>query len=159
LPIPLPHARTAEDILEFPVEEFPSRFVFQSVNLFISHDGVKAEVELIIDGTETFGSARSDNRSSSQMELVAEATVKAVSELLDEKQKLCLVEVREIPVGDEDAIVVRVDLIRDREKKSLAGCSIISSDVNQTVVFATLDALNRVMGKLRSKGSIEYNIE
>ncbi|MBI4720040.1 MAG: hypothetical protein HY770_02165 [Chitinivibrionia bacterium] len=149
----------ADDIIELPVDEFPSRFVFQSVNLFISHDGVKAEVELVIDGTETFGSARSDNSPNSQRELVAEATVKAVSEFLDEKQKLCLVEVLEIPLGDEDAVVVRVDLIRDRERKSLAGCSIVSGDINQTVVFATLDAINRVMGKLRSKGSIEYKIE
>jgi hypothetical protein len=148
-----------EEIIELPIEEFPSRFIFQSVNLFISQDGVKAEVELAIDGSETFGSAYNDNRACSQRHLIAEATLRAVSEYLDEKWRLCLVEVQEIPVGDEDAIVVRVDLIRDRDKKSLAGCSIVSADVNQTVVFAALDAVNRVMGKLRSKGSIEYKIE
>lgn len=150
---------TPEAVIELPIEEFPSRFIFHSVNLFISHNETRAEVELAIDDTITFGSSTSDSHARSQRELVAEATFRAVTEYLDEKWQLCLVEVQELTVGGEDAIVVRVDLIRDRDKKSLAGCSIISTDVNQTVVFAALDAINRVMGKLRSKGTIEYNIE
>lgn len=148
-----------EEVIELPIEEFPSRFIFHSVNLFSSQDGIRAEVELTIDGTVTFGSAHSDNPVRSARELIAEATLKAVAEYLDEKWKLCLVEVQEVPVGAEDAIIVRVDLLRGRDKKNLAGCSIVSADVNQTVVFAALDAVNRVMGKLRSKGSIEYKIE
>lgn len=148
-----------DDVVELPIEEFPSRFVFHSMNIFISHDGDRAEVELTIDGTVTFGSANCEHCSRPQRELIAEATLKAVAEYLDVHWKLCLVDVQELTVGNEDAIVVRVDLLRDRARKSLAGCSIVSADVNQAVVFAALDAVNRVMGKLRAKGSIEYNIE
>ncbi len=148
-----------ESIQEFPVEEFPSRFAFQSVNLFISQDGIKAEVELALEGMEAFGSAGSDNAAHPRRELIAEAALKAVSEFLDEKLRLCLLDVREILLGDEPAVAVRVDFIRGRERKSLAGCSIVTDDVNKTVVYATLDAVNRILGKLKSNSSLEYKIE
>ncbi len=41
---------TEETVAEFPVEEFASRFSFQSVNVFISQQGVQAEVELVRNG-------------------------------------------------------------------------------------------------------------
>jgi hypothetical protein len=54
---------------------------------------------------------------------------------------------------------VKVDILRNRERKSLAGCSLFSGNTNQTVVFATLDAINRVLGKLSPRKSIEYRIK
>jgi hypothetical protein len=148
-----------DTVAEFPIEEFPSRFAFQSVNLFISQESVQAEVELVRDGIETFGSAKSENLSVNHLRVVAEATLKAVVELLDENIRLCLSEVEEIVLGDDTAIVVKVDLVRNRESKSLAGCSLFSGNANQTAVFATLDAVNRVLGVLKSGSSIEYKIK
>ncbi|MDH3216444.1 MAG: hypothetical protein OEN01_09160, partial [Candidatus Krumholzibacteria bacterium] len=148
----------AEAITEFPVDEFPSRFAFQSVNVFISHESVQAEVELIRDDVETLGTAKSENPEGEHMRVIAEATLKAVGELLDENIRLCLSEMVEIELGEVDALVVRVDLIRHRERKSLAGCSLYAGNANQTVVFATLDAVNRVLGVLKSRSSVEYKI-
>ncbi|UCG50406.1 MAG: hypothetical protein JSW58_09330 [Candidatus Latescibacterota bacterium] len=155
----LDEAERGEEVVEFPVEEYPSRFEFQSVNLFISQESIQAEVELSRGGMDVFGSAKSTNMSISQLRIVAEATLKAVGELLDERVRLCLVEVQEVPLSEDIAILVKVDLLQNRERKSLAGCSLFSGNVNQTVVFATLDAVNRVLGKLRSRKSIEYRIK
>lgn len=159
-PPPAHEAPAVEDepIMEFPIEEFPSRFAFQSVNLFISHNSIQAEVELVRDGVETLGSARSDNVGASPFRVVAEATLSAVMELLDESIRLCLADVAEVLLGDETAVVVKVDLLQNRDGQSLAGCSLYSGDTNQTVVFATLAAVNRVLGVLKSKDSIEYKI-
>lgn len=148
-----------ETIAEFPVEEFSSRFAFQSVNLFISQDSVQAEVELIRDGVETFGTARSENLNINHLRIVAEATLKAVGELLDDKIRLCLSEVVELALGDDTAVVVKVDLVRHRESKGLAGCALFSGNANQTAVFATLDAINRVLGVLKSSSTVEYKIK
>ena len=150
---------TEQEIVEFPVEEFPSRFEFRSVNLFISPHSVQAEVELSRDDMEVFGGAKNSNMSLSPMWTVAEATLKAVGELLADDLNLCLAEVREIPLGENTAILVRVEILRNRERKSLAGCSLFSGNTNQTVVFATLDAVNRVLGKLNPRKSIEYRIK
>ncbi|NIM18880.1 MAG: hypothetical protein GTO42_02495 [Candidatus Latescibacteria bacterium] len=148
-----------EDIEILPIEEQGARFVFRSVNLFISDTSIKAEVELTRSEQEAFGSAETDRRSATHWHVVAEATLKAVSELLDESVSLCLCDVLQVPLGDKKVMLVRVDMIQARERKSLAGCSIVSSDETQTVVYATLDAVNRVVGKLKPKGSIEYKIQ
>jgi hypothetical protein len=146
-------------IEEFPVLEQPARFVFRSVNLFISDYHVKAEVELTRNDIEAFGSATSSRGAPNQWDVIAEATLKAVSEFLDESIKLCLVDVLQVSLGGQKAMLVGVDLVRSRDRRSLAGCSILSSDEAQTVVYATLDAVNRVVGRLQPKGSIEYKIQ
>lgn len=154
------HERPDEEpVVELPLKEIPQRFVFLSVNLFISQGGVKAEVELARGEAEAFGSASSTNPAKDPMELVAEATLNAVMEFLDEGCRLCLFQVREIPLGDEKAIVVRVGLLRGREIKNLVGSSLISGDANRSVVYAALDAVNRVVSKLGASGSTEYRIE
>ena len=63
-----------------------------------------------------------------------------------------------VTLGDATAFVVGVDIVDNRGTKRLAGCSILSGDQNQSVVFATLDAVNRIVGKLDFKGSVEYRI-
>lgn len=149
----------AEKIVQFPVEEYASRFEFQSVNLFMSHEAIQAEVELVRDRLEVLGNAATTNLAVSPLEVVGEATLKAVSELLDDSVRLGLSDVQELRLGDMTAVVVRVDLYRHRERKSLAGCAFFSGNINQTVVFATLDAVNRILGKLASPKSIEYRIK
>jgi hypothetical protein len=152
-------AAEAENIVQFPVEEYASRFEFQSVNLFMSHESMQAEVELVRDRLEVLGNAVTTNLSTSPLRVVGEATLKAVGELLDESVRLGLADVQEILLGDLPAVVVRVELARHRDIKSLAGCAVFSGNINQTVVFATLDAVNRVLGKLVSRKSIEYRIK
>ena len=156
---PSPPLHQEEPIEEFPIVEHPARFVFRSVNLFISESNVKAEVELTRNDIEAFGSANSARGASNQWEVIAEATLKAVSEFLDESIRLCLVDVLQVPLNGQKAMIVGVDMVRNRDRKNLAGCSIVSSDEAQTVVYATLDAVNRVVGKLQPKGSIEYKIQ
>lgn len=146
-------------IIELPIEEYPARFAFRSVNLFISQESIQAEVELVREKVETFGSAKSENLGISSSRVVAEATLRAVGELLDEGLRLCLSEIVEVPIGEDTAVVVKVNLRQNRDTKSLAGCSLYSGNANQTVVFATLDAVNRVLGKLKTKSSVEYKIK
>ena len=147
-----------EEIVEFPIEEHPARFVFQSVNQFQSQENVQAEVELTRNGMECFGSATSIKFGQSHLNVVAEATLSAIGELLDDAVRLCLSGVVESPIGDDVAIIVKVDLLQERDSKSLIGCSLYSGNTNQSVVFATLDAVNRVVGKLGFKSSVEYKI-
>jgi len=143
---------------EFPVEEHAPRFAFHSVNVFLSREGNRAEVELVREGAHSLGVADNDNPAAPPWRVVAEATLRAISELLDASTRLCLVGVSRIAVGDAGAIVARVDLVGSRSNKDLVGCSLIDGDENRAAVFATLDAVNRIVGKLDFKSSIEYRI-
>ncbi len=147
-----------EPVLEFPVEEYASRFAFKSVNLFISHDGTRAEVELSRDDVAAYGKSDSSRPGRSPFFEIADATLNAVSEFLDETTRLCLGDVRRVAVDDTHVIVAKVDLVTARDRKSLAGASVIAGNENQTVVFATLNAVNRVLGKLNFKSAVEYKI-
>jgi len=149
----------SDGVEEFPILEHAFRFVFVSVNVVSSRDGVRAEVELLRDSTASFGAASSENIALPAWSVVAEATLRAISEFLDDATRLCLIGVVKAPLGDNDAMLVRVDVVSSRCNKSLAGCALVDGNENQSVVFATLDAVNRVAGKLDFKTSIEYKIQ
>jgi len=148
----------ADLVEEFPIEEHASRFAFVSVDVFAARDELRAEVELSLDGALAFGIGSTPNTSGEAWESVANATLRAVSEFLDEGTRLCLGDLQKIQLADRNAFVVRVDLIEARATRSLAGCALVSGNLNQSVVFATLDAVNRVAGRLDFRSSIEYRI-
>lgn len=143
---------------EFPILEYASRFAFISVNVVSSRDGIRAEVELSRDDASAFGASSTENIAVPAWSVVSEATLRAVSEFLDGATRLCLIGVVKAPLGDNEAMLVRVDVVSSRCTKSLAGCALVDGNENQSVVFATLDAVNRVTGKLDYKTSIEYKI-
>lgn len=144
---------------EFPILEYATRFAFISVNVVSSREGLRAEVELSRETQSAFGAATSENIAVPAWTVVADATLRAVSEFLDDATRLCLIGVVKAPLGDNDAMLVRVDVVSSRCTKSLAGCALVDGNENQSVVFATLDAVNRVTGKLDFKTSIEYKIQ
>jgi hypothetical protein len=148
----------ASGVEEFPILEYASRFAFVSVNVVSSRDGIRAEVELSRDEASAFGASSTENIAAPAWSVVSEATLRAVSEFLDGATRLCLIGVVKAPLGDNDAMLVRVDVVSSRCTKSLAGCALVDGNENQSVVFATLDAVNRVTGKLDYKTSIEYKI-
>lgn len=144
---------------EFPILEHASRFAFVSVNVVSSRTGLRAEVELSRESAEAFGSSEAENPSSSVLAVVAEATLRAVSEFLDDSTRLCLGGVMKVSLAGDIAILVRVDVVGARCTKSLAGSAIVAGHETQAVVFATLDAINRLTGKFEFKSSIEYKIK
>ena len=144
---------------EFPILEHASRFAFVSVNVVSTRAGLRAEVELSRESAEAFGSSESENPSSNALTVIAEATLRAVSEFLDDDIRLCLGGVLKVSLAGDDAILVRVDIIGARHSKTLAGSAMVAGNEAQSVVFATLDAINRLAGKLEFKSSIEYKIK
>ena len=154
-----PARAPADDVAEFPIEEVPARFAFHSVNLFSDRGGVRAEVELSRDNFQAFGTGQSENTTAQPWSVIASATLQAISEFLDDDTRLCLGGVLKVALADRDAFVVRVDLIEQTGARTLAGCSVVAGNEHQSVVFATLDAVNRVIGKLEFRSSIEYRIK
>lgn len=146
-------------IEEFTIIEHASRFAFSRVNVVSSREGTRAEVELTRDGAQAFGSSETDNPVAGALVVVADATLRAVAEFLDEPTRLCLGGVLKVQLGGCDAVVVSVDVVGPRHSKTLVGCALVSGDEHRTIVFATLDAVNRLVGKLEFKSSIEYKIK
>src|SRR6188508_2965845 len=92
------------------ISEFEGRFAFVSVNVVSSREGLRAEVELTRESLHAFGAAFSENIAMPVWAVVAEATLRAISEYLDDAVRLCLIGVVKAPLGDDEAMLVRVDV-------------------------------------------------
>jgi len=51
-----------------------------------------------------------------------------------------------------------VKLLGQRSEKTLVGSCTVEQDMAQSVVYATLAAVNRVLGGLRSREPVEYEL-
>lgn len=160
-PPPAPRPRvTVAPAAEAEGESEPAReqerIRFESVNLFVAGPRVQAQVELRWKGIKRMGTASGWGSRDASEQLVANATVAAVQEFLEEEIGLSVADVRRLHLGHRDVIVVGVVLIAHRSEKTLAGSCTVEQDAQQAVVLATLGALNRVLGGLRVREPVEY---
>ncbi len=138
---------------EPPLDE---RIRFGSVNLYISGPRAQAQVELRWKGVPRMGSAAGWSTRDGAHRLIATATVNAVQEFLDDEVALGVTEVEFVTMGRRRVAVVGLALLAHRQEKLLAGSCTVEQDVQQAVVLATLAALNRVVGGMRTKEPTEY---
>lgn len=144
---------------EVPVAgESAARIRFVSANLFVSGLRTQAQVELAWQGVTRMGSATGASTRDNAERLVATATINALQPYLAEANALALQEVALVGLGRQEAVVVTVKLLGQRQEKTLTGSCTVEHDVQQSVVYATLDSVNRVLGGLAVREPVEYEL-
>jgi hypothetical protein len=136
------------------VEEERVRYV--GVNLYVTGARLQAQVELKWKGVTRVGSAAGFGSRDGAHRMVAEATVAALQEYVEDELALSVEDAAVVKTGRQDAVVVSLALLSHRQSKALTGCCTVDQDAHQAVVLATLMALNRVVGGLRTKEPTEY---
>ena len=139
-----------------PVLEDQSRIRFGSVNLYMDGARAQAQVELRWKGVLRMGSASGWCSREGAHRLVAAATLAALQEFLDDDVALGVEGVDVVRMSGHEVAVVGLALLTHRQEKILTGCCTVGRDLPQAVVLATLSALNRVVGGLKTKEPIEY---
>jgi hypothetical protein len=132
------------------------RIQFEGVNLFVSGPRTQAQVELRWKGLPRIGSATGWSSRDESHRLVAQAAAAAVQEFLADPIALNVQGVEFATFGRHRVAMVAISLVAQRQEKLLTGSCPIEQDTPQSVVLATLDALNRVVGGLRVKEPTEY---
>lgn len=132
------------------------RIRFVSANLFVNGPRVQAQVELRWKGMPRMGSASGMSTREGAHRLVAQATLSAIQDFLDDDVALSIDGIDIARLGRRDVAVVGVQLIAHRDHKGLSGCCTVEQDVQQAVVLATLSAVNRVLGGIQTKEPTEY---
>ena len=132
------------------------RVRYTGVNLYVSGVRVQAQVELKWKGVTRVGSASGFGTRDGAHRLVAEATVAALQEYVEDELALGIEDATIVRSGRQDVVVVTLALLSHRQNKALAGCCTVDQDAQQAVVLATLMALNRAVGGLRTKEPTEY---
>ena len=139
-----------------PVLEDSSRIRFGSVNLYMDGARAQAQVELRWKGVLRMGSASGWCSREGAHRLVAAAALAALQEFLDDDVALGVEGVDVVRMGGHEVAIVGLALLTHRQEKLLTGCCTVGRDLPQAVVLATLSALNRVVGGLKTKEPIEY---
>lgn len=160
---PLPEGRAAQEVAQAPPPAAvpgpaaaEDRIRFGSANLFVSGPRVQAQVDLRWKGLPRTGTATGLTTRDGAHRLVAQATLAAIQEFLEDDVALSLEGLEIARPGRREIVVVALELIAHREHKTLAGCCAVEQDVQQSVVLATLAAVNRVLGGLPTKEPTEY---
>lgn len=120
-----------------------SRLKFSDVSISIDGCKTEATVRLAKDGVVYSGTSSGTSSPSSQMKLIAEATLRAIQSSALSDAVFTLEDVGEIGIGGRRVAVVLVSTITDRGENVLAGSAVIKQDIWKGVVNATLDAVNR----------------
>ena len=155
-PGPVLKPRAGHDDAPEPVEATVQRVRFGSVNLYVAAGRAQAQVELAWKGVTRLGTATGTATRDGAYGLIAAATLGAVQEFLEDGQAFSLQDIELVRIGKQDVVVVSVSLIAHRSEKILVGCCTVDRDAQQAVVLATLAALNRVLGGLRTREPTEY---
>ena len=141
-----------------PSRESGNRVRFVSANLFVSGLKTTAQVELSWQGMTRLGSATGASARDQAHRLLSSATLNALVPYLGEDVTLAPHEVEFVRLGRQEVVVVTVKLLGQRSEKTLVGSCTVEQDVAQSVVYATLAAVNRVLGGLRSREPVEYEL-
>jgi hypothetical protein len=136
-----------------PQAKAAARLKFRSVNLTVTGVAAEAQVEIEKDEVVATGIASGPSSSQNQMRLVNIAAMRAIEKFLPPDYSLSLEELKVIPMGEEEIIVVVLNLLKPREEIQLVGSAILGSDVKRSVIFASLKALNRYIGRIDSPAS------
>jgi hypothetical protein len=132
------------------------RIRFGSVNLYVASGRAQAQVELGWKGATRLGTASGSATREGAQALIVSATLSAVQEFLEDGLALSLQDIELLRLGKQDVIVVSLSLLAHRSEKTLVGCCTVEQDAQQAVVLATLAALNRVVGGLKTREPTEY---
>jgi hypothetical protein len=132
------------------------RIRFSGVNLFVAGLRTQAQVELRWKGVLRMGSASGWSTRAGAQRLIAEATLAAVQEFILDDVGLTIQEVSNVKLGRRRVAMVSLSLLAHRQEKILVGTCAVEQDLQQAVVLATLSALNRIIGGLRTREPTEY---
>jgi hypothetical protein len=148
--------RAAESAGNDPSPREDARIRFSAANLYVAGPRVQAQVELRWKGIGRMGSATGWSSRDASHRLIAQATLAAVQEFLEEAWALSLQDIEFVRVGRHEVVLVGLSLITHRHEKLLAGCCPVEQDAQQAVVLATLGAVNRVVGGLPTREPTEF---
>ncbi|MFH0777035.1 MAG: hypothetical protein V2A71_00245 [Candidatus Eisenbacteria bacterium] len=154
----------SEDIPELSVADFcdsenhTRRVRFGSVNVSFSEVRGQAKVELWLDTHEAAGFAEGSCDQHDVNRLTAAATLQCVRQFVAEECAFSLSDVEVIRLGPDEVVVATVKFLWGRTDRTLVGSAVVAQNLHQSVVYAVLDAVNRVFGNLRLKEPVEYEL-
>lgn len=120
-----------------------SRIMYSSVSTLSQKNTVEVEVKLLYGEREYSSKLVGINTAQNKNRLAAEATLKTVEEILGQAFVIYPNDVAVKEVSGYTVATVVVTLKVNNTEEVLVGSAIVRNDLNESIVRATLDAINR----------------
>jgi hypothetical protein len=121
------------------------------INASVSGLKGSASVTLEIGGTEYVGSAAGPASQTGRVRQVANATLDALGQYVADTTTFALEDVALVQLGRERVAVACVTLVTRYGEQSFTGSALVRQNESDSIVRATLDAINRRMGLLTTE--------
>lgn len=131
--------------IDYGEQEFNvSRLILDSISYNTSSDNMaEAKVILKLADEEEEGLARGINSATNSHRLLVNATLDSIHKLFDFQDRIVVEDVEKFTLAKNEVVSVAVSVM-DRYREDLViGSAVIKKDERESVVRATLDALNR----------------
>jgi hypothetical protein len=121
------------------------------INASVTGMVAAAEVTLEIAGREYVGKATGPASQTGRMRQVAHATLDALTQYVTNTTAFALEDVALLQLGRERVAVACVSLVTQFGEQSFTGSALVRQNDSDSIVRATLDAINRRMGLLTTE--------
>ena len=125
-----------------------ARAQIKSINAEVAGVYVNIAVSLELEGEMYLGRATGPASRTGRERLIAEATLDAIAQYLQGAFTFALEDVEIIRLGRESVAVSCVVLVTSLGEQAFAGSALVRQNENDSIVRATLDAINRRLGFL-----------
>lgn len=129
-------------------------------SITFSAEGGKGECKVVLNRGEfkVCGESEGVALGGGDLRLVANATFRAIEQLVGREVQFELLDVVRLRVATRETIVVLANYVSEGDVRSLAGCVQFEGSEQRGVVNAALDACNRIVEKLPPVEHVEYEI-
>ena len=124
------------------------RALIKSINAYVAGTHASASVELEIEGDTFKGESSGPASQTGRQRIVALATLNAVEQYAHGALSFALEDVSIIQLGRERVAVSCVVLVSPLGEQAYAGSALVRQNEKDSIVRATLDAINRRLGFL-----------
>lgn len=141
-------AQLGREMMPEPAPRERPRARISTINAEVT--GVHASITVVLDleGETYVGSASGPASETARKRLVAQATLNAVEEYLHGTMSFALEDVEIVRLGRESVAVACVTLVTPLGEQALSGAALVRNNDRDSIVKATLDAINRRVGFL-----------
>lgn len=136
----------------------PRRVRVRGIGLTQSSLRCAVRVELSLGDREVVGEAEGPAGRHQVPRLTAEATLRGLERFVTEEYQLSLNHLEVLTLGGDTIVVATVKFTGERRQQTLSGSCVVDHDLQHAVAYATLAALNRILGRLPVKESVEYEL-
>ncbi|WP_026478995.1 hypothetical protein [Alkaliphilus transvaalensis] len=124
------------------------RLNIQGIDYSITGNQIRTEVKLKWDDHLFTATDIGPNTPTNTYRVIANATLGAIHQFIDQDHFFAVEDIQKINIGKKEVIVVCISVVASEYEEVHIGNAIVKGDLRESIVRATLDALNRRLAKI-----------